>query len=55
MAYSRGWKANGWRNSDRKAVLNPDLWGILDAAAESKSVEWVRQKAEGEVPLGARL
>lgn len=37
------WKANGWKTSARKAVLNQDLWQQLDALHSSpkfKAVVW---------------
>ena len=37
----RGWKAKGWRTSDRKPVKNEDLWRELDAATTEHQVEWV--------------
>jgi ribonuclease HI len=36
-----GWKARGWRTSDRKPVKNVDLWQALDQLAQSHEVEWV--------------
>jgi ribonuclease HI len=38
--WMRGWKANGWRTSDKKPVKNEDLWRALDAAAERHRVVW---------------
>lgn len=35
-----GWKKRGWKKSDRKPVLNKDLWQMLDAVAEEKSIDW---------------
>ena len=39
-----GWQKNGWRKSDKKAVLNVDLWKRLLKAMESHEVSftWVR-------------
>jgi homoserine kinase type II len=34
------WKRNGWRNAEKKPVVNDDLWRRLDAAAARHSVEW---------------
>lgn len=36
----RGWKKNGWRTADKKAVKNVDLWQRLDAAAQPHQVHW---------------
>lgn len=35
-----GWKANGWRTTDRKPVKNVELWQRLDAAASLHTVTW---------------
>lgn len=40
----KSWAANGWRKSDKKPVLNPDLWEILLKllAKHRVSFVWVR-------------
>ncbi|WP_237154534.1 ribonuclease HI [Oryzibacter oryziterrae] len=35
-----GWKRNGWRTADKKAVKNADLWQRLDVAAAKHQIEW---------------
>ena len=35
-----GWKRNGWRTRDRKAVKNADLWRELEACAARHQVNW---------------
>lgn len=35
-----GWQAKGWRNSQKKAVLNRDLWENLLEATEGKDISW---------------
>ncbi|MFZ1680818.1 MAG: ribonuclease HI [Rhizobiaceae bacterium] len=35
-----GWKKNGWRTADRKAVKNAELWQELDAARQRHDVTW---------------
>jgi ribonuclease HI len=35
------WKANGWRNSQKKPVENKDLWEMLDRTAGIHVVTWV--------------
>ena len=35
-----GWKKNNWKNSQKKAVLNQDLWQRLEQAAAPHQVEW---------------
>jgi len=36
----KGWKKRGWVKSDKKPVLNKDLWQRLDAAADPHSMTW---------------
>lgn len=35
-----GWQAKGWRNSQKKAVLNRDLWEMLLEVTHNKKIEW---------------
>ena len=35
-----GWKARGWKTSDKKPVKNVDLWQRLEAALLPHSVKW---------------
>ncbi|NOQ42152.1 MAG: ribonuclease HI [Desulfuromusa sp.] len=35
-----GWKKKGWKNSQRKPVLNRDLWERLEAATLGHIVRW---------------
>lgn len=43
-AWLEGWKARNWRNSQKKPVLNADLWRILDrlAARHEITTQWTR-------------
>ena len=43
----RQWKARGWRKSDGKPVLNPDLWQRLDRqlATHAVTFEWIKGHA----------
>ncbi|HSH72982.1 MAG TPA: ribonuclease HI [Methylophilaceae bacterium] len=36
-----GWKARGWRTSDKKPVKNDDLWKQLDALSQQHKIEWI--------------
>lgn len=36
-----GWKARGWRTSDKRSVANRDLWEALDAILGQHEVEWI--------------
>ncbi|AOZ01338.1 ribonuclease HI [Cupriavidus sp. USMAHM13] len=35
-----GWKARGWKTSDKKPVKNADLWQSLDVEAARHQVSW---------------
>lgn len=35
-----GWKKKGWKNSQRKPVINRDLWERLEAATTGHNVQW---------------
>jgi ribonuclease HI len=35
-----GWKARGWRTSDKKPVKNADLWRTLDEATRRHRLQW---------------
>lgn len=39
-----GWKRNGWRKSDKKPVLNSDLWRDLDDQVARHKTEWTWTK-----------
>lgn len=36
----RGWKKNGWKTSDKKPVVNQDLWIALDELTQPHSISW---------------
>ncbi len=38
------WKRNGWKTSEKKAVLNQDLWQELDAQLGRHRTAWVWTK-----------
>ena len=35
-----GWKAKGWKNSQKKPVKNVDLWQLLDEQNQRHKVTW---------------
>jgi ribonuclease HI len=45
-----GWRRNGWKTSDKKAVKNEDLWRELDTLAGLHRItwHWVRGHADDE-------
>ena len=48
------WRANGWKNSQKKPVENRDLWEALLAEAESRDVTWHKVPGHSGVPLNER-
>jgi ribonuclease HI len=50
-----GWKRNGWRTADKKAVKNDDLWKRLDAAASRHEVTWHWVKGHNGDPGNERV
>ena len=39
-SWIHGWKRNGWKTSDKKAVKNADLWRELDLVAARHRIRW---------------
>ena len=39
-----GWQRKGWKNSQKKDVLNRDLWEDLLAATSEKDIKWTYVK-----------
>jgi len=48
------WKKNGWRKSDKKPVLNVDLWQQLDGLLQQHQVELIWVKGHADNPLNNR-
>ena len=44
----KGWNKNGWKKSDKKPVLNVDLWQALDVqlARHQVAIHWVKGHAD---------
>ena len=38
--WMEGWKKRGWKKSDKKPVLNLELWKELDKVAKIHSINW---------------
>lgn len=49
-----GWKKRGWKKSDKKPVLNQDLWKRLDVVASRHEVSWKWVKGHAGNPLNER-
>lgn len=48
QGWLQSWKKNGWKKSDKKSVLNIDLWQALDAqlARHQVTIRWVKGHAD---------
>lgn len=42
------WKRNGWRTSEKKPVVNQDLWQDLDAANARHTTQWTWTKGHAD-------
>lgn len=49
-----GWKKSGWKKSDGKSVLNPDLWKSLDELLQKHNVKFVWVKGHAGHPYNER-
>lgn len=39
-SWIKGWKRNGWMTSNKKPVMNRDLWMALDGLVAQHQIEW---------------
>ncbi len=48
--WARSWKAKGWKKSDGKPALNPELWGALldELSKHEVTFEWIKGHAGHE-------
>ncbi len=44
QTWIHNWKRNGWRTSDKKPVVNQDLWEALDQLVSEHQVSWTWTK-----------
>jgi ribonuclease HI len=49
------WVERGWRRSDRKPVLNADLWRQLHRLTQKHSVRWHWVQSHSGDPLNERV
>ena len=49
-----GWKKRGWIKSDKKPVLNRDLWKLLDQASGGHTITWKWVKGHAGNELNER-
>ena len=55
MKWIHGWQRNGWRTSDRKPVMNADLWQALLEAVARHRIEWHWVKGHSGHPENDRV
>ena len=48
------WRANGWRNAQKKPVENRDLWEALLELVEQHDVTWVKVAGHSGHPMNDR-
>ena len=53
--YLPGWQANGWRKSNKKPVLNVDLWQELAALLPRHRIEWIWVEGHAGHPENERM
>lgn len=53
--YLSDWKARGWRKSDKKPVVNAEMWQRLDELATVHQVEWVWERGHSGNERADRL
>ena len=49
-----GWVAKGWKNSQKKAVVNRDLWEKLLQASQNKKIVWKFVKGHADTAGNVR-
>ena len=52
--YLKNWQANQWRKSDKKPVLNMDLWQSLATLLSRHQVDWIWVKGHAGHPENER-
>ena len=53
-SWLKGWKAKGWKTSNKKPVKNKDLWQRMDAANQTHQVSWKWVKGHSGHPENER-
>ncbi len=50
----QGWQKKGWKNSQKKAVLNRDLWERLLEVTKGKEITWKFVRGHADTPGNVR-
>ena len=53
--YLSSWQSNGWRKSDKKPVLNVELWQVLADLLVQHEIEWIWVKGHAGHPENERV
>lgn len=51
LSWLENWKKNNWKNSQKQAVKNQDLWQDLDILAQGHDISWHWVKGHANDPL----
>jgi ribonuclease HI len=54
LSWLSNWKAKGWKNAQKQAVKNADLWKMLDELTEVHQVSWHWVKGHSDHPENDR-
>ena len=54
-SYLARWKTQGWKTSDKRDVVNRDLWEALDRALQRHQITWHWVKGHAGDPLNERV
>ncbi len=49
-----GWQKKNWKNSQKKAVLNQELWEKLLEVTENKEISWKHVRGHADTPGNER-
>lgn len=52
--WAKGWRARGWKKSDKSPALNPDLWGRLLELCEPHTIHYVWTRGHAGHPENER-
>lgn len=52
--WAKGWRARGWKKSDKSPALNPDLWARLLDLAEQHQIHYIWIKGHAGHPENER-
>jgi ribonuclease HI len=51
LSWLANWKKNNWKNSQKQAVKNQDLWQMLDEVSQKHDINWHWVKGHAGDPM----